>query len=71
MIYDLLKCPSLGMCVDIYIYNVVLMETGALFSKLFVDNPQDGIVVKLVVSLLQLSKMAVNQTGEREVLGND
>ncbi|ERE76122.1 serine-protein kinase ATM-like protein [Cricetulus griseus] len=32
------------------------------------DNPQDGIVVKLVVSLLQLSKMAVNQTGEREVL---
>lgn len=47
------------------------METGALFSKLFVDNPQDGIVVKLVVSLLQLSKMAVNQTGEREVLGND
>jgi hypothetical protein len=26
-------------------------------------------VVKLVVSLLQLSKMAVNQTGEREVLG--
>lgn len=55
---------------NIYIY-VVLMETGALFSKLFVDNPQDGIVVKLVVSLLQLSKMAVNQTGEREVLGND
>ncbi|XP_042136876.2 serine-protein kinase ATM isoform X1 [Peromyscus maniculatus bairdii] len=32
------------------------------------DNPQDGIMVKLVVSLLQLSKMAVNQTGEREVL---
>lgn len=32
------------------------------------DNPQDGVVVKLVVSLLQLSKMAVNQTGEREVL---
>ncbi|XP_042538698.1 serine-protein kinase ATM [Dipodomys spectabilis] len=32
------------------------------------DNPHDGIVVKLVVSLLQLSKMAVNQTGEREVL---
>ncbi|MBZ3884274.1 Serine-protein kinase ATM [Sciurus carolinensis] len=32
------------------------------------DNPQDGIVVKLVVSLLQLSKMAVNHTGEREVL---
>ncbi|KAL6071582.1 hypothetical protein STEG23_024553, partial [Scotinomys teguina] len=32
------------------------------------DNPQDGAVVKLVVSLLQLSRMAVNQTGEREVL---
>ncbi|XP_064144943.1 serine-protein kinase ATM isoform X1 [Loxodonta africana] len=32
------------------------------------ENPQDGIVVKLVVSLLQLSKMAVNHTGEREVL---
>lgn len=32
------------------------------------DNPQDGIMVKLVVSLLQLSKMAVNHTGEREVL---
>ncbi|XP_011366455.1 serine-protein kinase ATM isoform X2 [Pteropus vampyrus] len=31
-------------------------------------NPQDGIMVKLVVSLLQLSKMAVNHTGEREVL---
>ena len=27
-------------------------------------------MVKLVVSLLQLSKMAVNHTGEREVLGN-
>ena len=26
-------------------------------------------MVKLVVSLLQLSKMAVNHTGEREVLG--
>ncbi|KAK2495794.1 hypothetical protein MC885_002133, partial [Smutsia gigantea] len=32
------------------------------------DNPQDGIMVKLVVSLLQLSKMAINHTGEREVL---
>ncbi|XP_055963591.1 serine-protein kinase ATM isoform X1 [Sorex fumeus] len=32
------------------------------------DNPQDGIMVKLVVSLLQLSKRAVNHTGEREVL---
>ncbi|XP_006833863.1 PREDICTED: serine-protein kinase ATM [Chrysochloris asiatica] len=32
------------------------------------ENPQDGIMVKLVISLLQLSKMAVNHTGEREVL---
>nr|XP_058924229.1 serine-protein kinase ATM isoform X1 [Kogia breviceps] len=32
------------------------------------DNPPDGIMVKLVVSLLQLSRMAVNHTGEREVL---
>ncbi|KAM4828046.1 serine-protein kinase ATM [Thomomys bottae] len=32
------------------------------------DTPHDGIVVKLVVSLLQLAQMAVNQTGEREVL---
>ncbi|XP_060036103.1 serine-protein kinase ATM isoform X1 [Erinaceus europaeus] len=32
------------------------------------DNPQDGIMVKLVVSLLQLAKMAVSHTGEREVL---
>ncbi|XP_010608942.1 serine-protein kinase ATM isoform X3 [Fukomys damarensis] len=32
------------------------------------DNPQDGIMVKLVVSLLQLSKMAVNHMGEKEVL---
>ncbi|XP_027628659.1 serine-protein kinase ATM isoform X2 [Tupaia chinensis] len=32
------------------------------------DDPQDSIMVKLVVSLLQLSKMAVNHTGEREVL---
>ncbi|XP_053449896.1 serine-protein kinase ATM isoform X2 [Nycticebus coucang] len=31
------------------------------------DNPQDGMV-KLVVNLLQLSKMAINHTGEREVL---
>ncbi|XP_070480934.1 serine-protein kinase ATM isoform X2 [Equus przewalskii] len=32
------------------------------------DNPQGGIMVKLVVGLLQLSKMAINHTGEREVL---
>ncbi|KAF5921129.1 hypothetical protein HPG69_018529, partial [Diceros bicornis minor] len=32
------------------------------------DNPQDDIMVKLVVNLLQLSKMAINHTGEREVL---
>ncbi|KAK7810840.1 LOW QUALITY PROTEIN: hypothetical protein U0070_020005 [Myodes glareolus] len=37
--------------------------SGGPFSLL-----EDGIVVKLVVSLLQLSKVAVNQTGEREVL---
>uniref|UniRef100_A0A452TT31 Serine-protein kinase ATM n=1 Tax=Ursus maritimus TaxID=29073 RepID=A0A452TT31_URSMA len=32
------------------------------------DNPQDGVMVKLIVSLLQLCKMAVNHTGEKEVL---
>ncbi|XP_006899108.1 PREDICTED: serine-protein kinase ATM [Elephantulus edwardii] len=32
------------------------------------ENPQDGIMVQLVVSLLQLSKKAINRTGEREVL---
>ncbi|XP_032328400.1 serine-protein kinase ATM isoform X1 [Camelus ferus] len=32
------------------------------------DNPQDGMMVKLVVGLLQLSKMAANHTGEKEVL---
>nr|XP_010967575.1 serine-protein kinase ATM isoform X1 [Camelus bactrianus]XP_045362063.1 serine-protein kinase ATM isoform X1 [Camelus bactrianus]XP_045362064.1 serine-protein kinase ATM isoform X1 [Camelus bactrianus] len=32
------------------------------------DNPQDGTMVKLVVGLLQLSKMAANHTGEKEVL---
>ncbi|GAB5577043.1 serine-protein kinase ATM isoform X1 [Prionailurus iriomotensis] len=32
------------------------------------ENPQDGIMVKLIVSLLQLCKMAVSHTGEREVL---
>lgn len=36
---------------------------------MLLGNPQDGIMVKLVVSLLQLSKMALNHTGEREVLG--
>ncbi|XP_066103499.1 serine-protein kinase ATM [Saccopteryx bilineata] len=32
------------------------------------DNLHDDILVKLVISLLQLSKMALNHTGEREVL---
>lgn len=48
---------------------VVPVMIEAPFPKLFPDDPQDGVVVKLVVSLLQLSKMAVNQTGEGEVLG--
>ncbi|XP_062423249.1 serine-protein kinase ATM [Rhea pennata] len=36
--------------------------------KYFQENPEDSAVVKLVVSLLQLSKMAVNHTGEKVVL---
>ncbi|KAM6290797.1 serine-protein kinase ATM [Porphyrio hochstetteri] len=32
------------------------------------DKPEDSVVVKLVVSLLQLSKMAVNHTGGKAVL---
>ncbi|XP_072810272.1 serine-protein kinase ATM [Vicugna pacos] len=32
------------------------------------DNPRDGVMVKLVVGLLQLSKMAANHAGEKEVL---
>nr|XP_009682092.1 PREDICTED: serine-protein kinase ATM isoform X1 [Struthio camelus australis] len=36
--------------------------------KYFQENPEDSAVVKLVVSLLQLSKMAVNHTGEKAVL---
>ncbi|XP_009997696.1 PREDICTED: serine-protein kinase ATM [Chaetura pelagica] len=32
------------------------------------EKPEDSVVVKLVVSLLQLSKMAVNHTGEKPVL---
>ncbi|XP_029898300.1 serine-protein kinase ATM isoform X2 [Aquila chrysaetos chrysaetos] len=36
--------------------------------KNFQEKPEDSVVVKLVVSLLQLSKMAVNHTGEKEVL---
>lgn len=34
-----------------------------------IEKPEDSVVVKLVVSLLQLSKMAVNHTGEKAVLG--
>ncbi|KAM9566085.1 serine-protein kinase ATM [Guaruba guarouba] len=36
--------------------------------KNFQEKPEDCVVVKLVVSLLQLSKMAVNHTGEKAVL---
>ncbi|KAM9389462.1 serine-protein kinase ATM [Phaethornis superciliosus] len=32
------------------------------------EKPEDSVVLKLVVSLLQLSKMAVNHTGEKDVL---
>lgn len=34
-----------------------------------IEKPEDCVVVKLVVSLLQLAKMAVNHTGEKAVLG--
>uniref|UniRef100_A0A8C3RPQ8 non-specific serine/threonine protein kinase n=1 Tax=Chelydra serpentina TaxID=8475 RepID=A0A8C3RPQ8_CHESE len=36
--------------------------------KHFQENSQDYVIVKLVVSLLQLSKTAVNHTGEKAVL---
>uniref|UniRef100_A0A8C3MZA8 non-specific serine/threonine protein kinase n=1 Tax=Geospiza parvula TaxID=87175 RepID=A0A8C3MZA8_GEOPR len=36
--------------------------------KIFQEKPEDSVIVKLVVSLLQLSKMAVNHTGEKAVL---
>ncbi|KAM6385448.1 serine-protein kinase ATM isoform 2-T5 [Alca torda] len=36
--------------------------------KNFQEKPEDSVVVKLVVSLLQLSKMAVNRRGEKAVL---
>ncbi|XP_062471298.1 serine-protein kinase ATM [Pezoporus occidentalis] len=36
--------------------------------KSFQEKPEDCVVVKLVVSLLQLAKMAVNHTGEKAVL---
>ncbi|NXP37747.1 ATM kinase, partial [Leiothrix lutea] len=36
--------------------------------KIIQEKPEDSVVVKLVVSLLQLSKMAVNHTGEKAVL---
>ncbi|XP_047547061.1 serine-protein kinase ATM isoform X1 [Lutra lutra] len=32
------------------------------------DNPQEGVMVKLIVGLLQLCRAAVSHTGEREVL---
>uniref|UniRef100_A0A8D0HPH1 Uncharacterized protein n=1 Tax=Sphenodon punctatus TaxID=8508 RepID=A0A8D0HPH1_SPHPU len=36
--------------------------------KEFQENPQDCVIVKLMVNLLQLSKMAINHTGEKAVL---
>ncbi|XP_065586131.1 serine-protein kinase ATM [Cyrtonyx montezumae] len=36
--------------------------------KIFQEKPEDSVIVKLVVSLLQLSKMAVNHAGEKAVL---
>ncbi|XP_069496513.1 serine-protein kinase ATM isoform X1 [Ambystoma mexicanum] len=36
--------------------------------KFFRENPQDSILVKLLVSLLQLSKTAVNHTGGKDIL---
>uniref|UniRef100_A0A8D2QGN8 non-specific serine/threonine protein kinase n=1 Tax=Zonotrichia albicollis TaxID=44394 RepID=A0A8D2QGN8_ZONAL len=36
--------------------------------KIFQEKPEDSVIVKLVVNLLQLSKMAVNHTGEKAVL---
>uniref|UniRef100_A0A7M4F6F5 non-specific serine/threonine protein kinase n=1 Tax=Crocodylus porosus TaxID=8502 RepID=A0A7M4F6F5_CROPO len=36
--------------------------------KDFQENPVDYVIVKLVVSLLQISKMAINHPGERAVL---
>lgn len=36
--------------------------------KTFQEKPEDSVMVKLVVSLLQLSKMAVNHAGEKAVL---
>ncbi|NWY72580.1 ATM kinase, partial [Erithacus rubecula] len=36
--------------------------------KIFQEKPEDSVVVKLVVSLLQLSQVAVNHTGEKAVL---
>uniref|UniRef100_A0A452TSK9 Serine-protein kinase ATM n=1 Tax=Ursus maritimus TaxID=29073 RepID=A0A452TSK9_URSMA len=41
---------------------------GLMRASQGTDNPQDGVMVKLIVSLLQLCKMAVNHTGEKEVL---
>ncbi|KAM8821480.1 serine-protein kinase ATM [Eudromia elegans] len=36
--------------------------------KYFQENPEDSAVAKLVVNLLQLSKMAINHTGQKAVL---
>lgn len=34
-----------------------------------IEKPEDSVIVKLVVSLLQLSKKAFNHAGEKAVLG--
>lgn len=39
------------------------------FFSLMVENPVNYVIVKLVVSLLQISKMAINHPGEKAVLG--
>lgn len=39
------------------------------FAVQITEKPEDSVMVKLVVSLLQLSKMAVNHAGEKAVLG--
>ena len=45
------------------------LHYSLIFSKLFLDNPQDGIMVMLVVSLMLLSKMASIHPCKKTVLG--
>lgn len=49
--------------------NDILMFLLFYFSVRMIEKPEDSVMVKLVVSLLQLSKMAVNHAGEKAVLG--